>query len=125
MNTYAFSGKTAVVTGGAQGLGQAVVKRLLASGARVASWDANTELNQASVAEHGAGDRVCAVTCDVSDWEQVTKAVKATEDALGGIDIVVNSAGIAGPNATVEDYDNDAWNRIITINLTGTYHVNK
>ena len=125
MNTYDFTGKTAVVTGGAQGIGLAVVKRLLGSGAKVASWDANADLNQTSAAAHDVGDRVCAVTCDVSDWDQVTSAVKQTEEALGGIDIVVNSAGIAGPNATVEDYDNDMWNRIIAINLTGTYHVNK
>ncbi len=125
MNTYDLSGKTAVVTGGAQGIGLAVVKRLLASGARVASWDANDEMNQQSAAAHGVGDRIFAATCDVSDWEQVTRAVSDTEQALGGIDIVVNSAGIAGPNATVEDYDNEAWNRIIAINLTGTYHVNK
>lgn len=125
MNTYDLSGKTAVVTGGAQGIGLAVVKRLLGSGARVASWDANTDMNQQSAAAHGVGDQIHAVTCDVSDWGQVTRAVSDTERALGGIDIVVNSAGIAGPNATVEDYDNEAWNRIIAINLTGTYHVNK
>jgi NAD(P)-dependent dehydrogenase (short-subunit alcohol dehydrogenase family) len=125
MNTYDLSGKTAVVTGGAQGIGLAVVKRLLASGARVASWDANTEMNQQSAATHDAGDGVIAVTCDVSNWDQVTGAVVDTETALGGIDIVVNSAGIAGPNTTVEAYDNDAWNRIIAIKLTGTYYVNK
>lgn len=125
MITYDFTGKTAVVTGGAQGIGLAVVKRLLGLGAKVASWDANADLNQTSAVSHDAGDRVCAVTCDVSDWDQVTRAVMQTEEVLGGIDIVVNSAGIAGPNATVEDYDNEMWNRIIAINLTGTYHVNK
>lgn len=125
MNTYDLSGKTAVVTGGAQGIGLAVVSRLLASGARVASWDANAATNATAVAAHNVGDRVVAVTCDVSDWDQVTGAVRDTEKALGGIDIVVNSAGIAGPNVTVQDYDNAAWDRIIAINLTGTYYVNK
>lgn len=125
MNTYDFSGKTAVVTGGAQGIGLAVVQRLLASGARVASWDMNSDQNQASVAAHDVGDRACAVSCDVSNWDKVTRAVETTEAALGGIDIVVNSAGIAGPNATVQDYENSDWSKIIAINLTGTYHVNK
>lgn len=123
MNTRDFSGKTAVVTGGAQGIGLAVAERLLASGARVASWDMNSDRNAASVQPYG--DQACAVTCDVSNWDQVTRAVTETEAALGNIDIIVNSAGIAGPNATVEDYDNDDWNQIIAINLTGTYHVNK
>lgn len=125
MNTYDFAGKTAVVTGGAQGIGLAVVQRLLASGARVASWDMNTDLNQAAVATHDVGDRACAVTCDVSDWDHVTRAVSETESTLGGIDILVNSAGIAGRNATIEEYDNADWQNIIAINLTGTYHVNK
>lgn len=125
MNTYDFSGKTAVVTGGAQGIGLAVVERLLASGARVASWDMNSDRNQASITAHDVGDRACAVSCDVADWDQVTRAVAETESTLGGIDIVVNSAGIAGPNASVEDYVNADWNQIIAINLTGTYHVNK
>jgi 2-dehydro-3-deoxy-L-rhamnonate dehydrogenase (NAD+) len=125
MNTYDFSGKTAVVTGGAQGIGLAVVQRLLASGAQVASWDMNPTQNQTAIETHDVGDRACAVTCDVSDWDQVSRAVQTTEAALGGIDIVVNSAGIAGPNATVEDYDNADWAQIIAINLTGTYHVNK
>lgn len=123
MNTYDFTGKTAVVTGGAQGIGLAVTARLLASGARVASWDMNADQNRKSVAAHG--DQACAIACDISDWDQVTRAVAETEASLGGIDIVVNSAGIAGPNATVEDYNNDDWSKIIGINLTGTYHVNK
>lgn len=125
MNTYDFTGKTAVVTGGAQGIGLAVAQRLLASGARVASWDRNTDQNKAALAAHDVADRACAVTCDVSDWDQVTRAVQSTQAAFGGIDIVVNSAGIAGPNATVQDYDNADWSKIIAINLTGTYHVNK
>ena len=55
----------------------------------------------------------------------VKKAAADTEKRFGQIDILVNSAGIAGPNAAVEDYDNAAWNQIIDVNLTGTYHVNK
>ena len=125
MNTYDLAGKVAVVTGGAQGIGYAVVARMLQSGAKVASWDMNAEVNAAAIAELSSAENAIAVPCDVADWSSVTAAVQETESRLGPIDIVVNSAGIAGPNATVEDYDNDAWRRIVDINLTGTYFINK
>ena len=123
MNQLDFSGQTAVVTGGGQGIGLAVVKRLLASGARVASWDMNAEGNKAAMT--ALGGQSLAVECDVSDYASVQAALAATENGLGPVDVVVNSAGIAGPNATVEDYDNAMFERIVAINLTGTYFVNK
>ncbi len=125
MNTYDLNGKTAVVTGGAQGIGLAVVHRLLASGASVASWDRNGARNREAMVPLSAQGRVAALDCDVADWSSVSAALTETASALGEVDIVVNSAGLAGPNATVEDYDNDAWNSIMAVNLTGTYHVNK
>lgn len=115
MNQLDLTGKTAVVTGGAQGIGAAVLRRLQASGAKVASWDLLPN----------AAEGVHAVECNIADWDSVTAALADTENALGPIDILVNSAGVAGPNAPVADYDNAAWNDIIAINLTGTYHVNK
>lgn len=123
MNTYDFKSKTAVVTGGAQGIGLAVVERLLASGARVASWDLNQERNDQVMA--ALSGQAIAVGCNVANWTSVSKALSQTIDQIGPVDVVVNSAGVAGPNATVEDYDNDAWEQIVAINLTGTYHVNK
>ena len=123
MNNLDFAGQTAVVTGGGQGIGLAVVKRLLASGAKVASWDMNGEGNKAAMA--GLEGQTLAVTCDVSDYSSVQRALEQTEAQLGPVDAVVNSAGIAGPNATVEDYDNATFERIVAINLTGTYFVNK
>ncbi len=120
MNQYDLNGKTAVVTGGAQGIGEAVVQKLLQSGARVASWDTNTDLNIQK-----AGSDILPVTCDISSWASVLEAVEKTQSSIGPIDILVNSAGIAGPNAPVETYDNDAWSKIVDINLTGTFHVNK
>ena len=125
MNTYDFEGRVAVVTGGAQGIGLAVVKRLLASGAKVASWDMNHDQNAAAMAELGGSDRVLAVECDVANWSSVERARDATIAALGGLDVVVNSAGFAGPNAPVAAYDLKAWQKIIEINLTGTFHVNR
>ena len=123
MNTYDLAGKVAVVTGGAQGIGAAVLQRLIASGAKVASWDANEGQNQAMAAEAGQG--VLPLGCDVSDVGSVETALAATEEDLGPIDILVNSAGIAGPNAPVTDYDLDAWESILRINLTGTFLVNR
>ncbi len=125
MNKIDLAGQVAVVTGGAQGIGHAVVDRLLQSGAAVASWDRQHDANRAAMEELSGTGKTLAVACDLMDWASVGAALKTTEDALGGVDIVVNSAGIAGPIATVEDYDNAAWDLTIGINLTGTYYVNK
>ncbi|WP_369953187.1 SDR family NAD(P)-dependent oxidoreductase [Sedimentitalea sp. XS_ASV28] len=116
-----FSERVAVVTGGAQGIGLAVVRALLARGAQVSVWDVNPDAARAAL----DGETVQVVGCDVSDWDSVQAATRATEQEFGRIDILVNSAGIAGPNATVEAYDNDAWHQIVQINLTGTYFTNK
>lgn len=118
MNSYDLTDQVAVVTGGAQGIGLAVARRLAVSGAQVASWDVNTAGNR----DPGAA---LAVTCDITDYDAVQSALAKTEAALGPVDIVVNSAGIAGPNAPVQDYDNAAWTQIMAVNLTGTYHINK
>ena len=112
----------AVVTGGAQGIGYAVVKKLVALGARVASWDVDP-LNETSMKDFG--EQAVAIKADVTDLESLKSAHAATCDALGSPSILVNSAGIAGPNATVEDYDVDEWRKVIEINLTGTFLVNK
>lgn len=123
MNTYDLSGRTAIVTGGAQGIGLAVATRLLASGAKVASWDTNQTRNLETV-EALKGD-AAAIEVDISSWDSVQSALSQTESALGPVDIVVNSAGLAGPNNTVEDYDVDTFAHICAVNLNGTFHVNK
>jgi 3-oxoacyl-[acyl-carrier protein] reductase len=118
-----FTGQTAVVTGGAQGIGRAAAGALRAGGARVVLWDLDDKLAATAAADLG-GDAL-SFGVDVSDWESVAAARDATLDATGRIDILVNSAGIAGPNATVEDYPVDAFAQIVAINLNGTFHVNK
>ncbi len=123
MNNYDLSGKTAVVTGGAQGIGLAVVERLLGSGARVASWDRNAAANEGTLSKLD-GDTFGA-QCDVSDLASVMEALSATEAALGPVDILVNSAGIAGSNAPVTDYDPKEFAQIVAINLNGTFHTNR
>jgi len=118
-------GLCAVVTGGAQGIGYAVASRILRSGASVMLWDMNSALNDKAVKSLSAIGWVQALDCNVSDYSSVEAAVNATETAFGRIDILVNSAGVAGDNATVAEYSNDEFRRVIDINLMGTYYTNK
>ena len=118
-----FSNRTAVVTGGAQGIGGAVAQRLSAAGARVAIWDIDSELARAKCNELDSD--AIAVEVDIASPESVKSALAETVQAFGRIDILVNSAGIAGLNATVEDYPVEEFERILAINLTGTFLVNK
>ncbi len=112
----------AVVTGGAQGIGLAVVKKLIGQGIRVASWDVDSANADAMAA---LGDQALALSCDITDLASIQAAHAATTEQFGIPTILVNSAGIAGPNATVEDYDVTEWRKVIDINLTGTFLVNK
>lgn len=124
-NTINMAGRVAVVTGGAQGIGHAVAARLLASGAAVALWDRDQALNEKTAKLLAPLGRVIAVPCEVTDWDAVNLALEQTEAALGGVDALVNSAGVAGPNAPVAEYDMAAFRQVIEINLFGTFHVNR
>ncbi len=117
MNRYDLHSRVAVVTGGAQGIGLAVARRLAESGARVALWDRDQELVRDSAAGLGA----LAVGVDVTDLPSVEDAARGTTEALGPIAVLVTSAGIAGSNAKAVDYDPSEWRRVIEVNLTGTY----
>ena len=121
MNSYDFKNQVAVVTGGANGIGFSVAERLSKSGASVKIWDLDIEAAQTAAETINAE----AVQCDITDWLSVQNATETSINGSEKIDILVNSAGIAGPNDTVVDYDNKAWDRIISVNLTGTYYVNK
>ena len=121
-NVIDLSGRVAVVTGGAQGIGLAVARRLLASGAKVAIWDIDeAEMARAVQALSSLGD-VKGFRCDQSAIEAVDEAASATERALGGLDLLVNNAGIAGPAAPVVDYDPAAWRQIVDIDLNGVFY---
>ena len=121
MNSYDFKNQVAVITGGANGIGFSVAERLSKSGASVKIWDLDIEAAQTAAETINAE----AVECDITDWISVQNATETSINNSKKIDILVNSAGIAGPNDTVVDYDNKAWDRIISVNLTGTYYVNK
>ena len=99
MNKIDLNGRTAVVTGGAQGFGRAITERFVASGAKVAIWDHDLPFAEKTARE--IGPAVTAIKVDVSDLAAVEKARDATLAALGKIDILVNNAGIAGINKTV------------------------
>lgn len=121
MNAYDFRDQVAVITGGAQGIGYAVAQRMIENGATVLLWDIDANRAEASAKKLGA----TAIHCDISDWDSVQAATKATESQFDRIDILVNSAGLAGANATVEEYPIEEWNRIMSVNLNGTFHTNR
>ncbi len=120
MNRIDLDGRNAVVTGGAQGIGRAIVERFLASGARVTIWDRDRALAEAAVAE--IGGPVSFNQVDVTDWDAVRSAVARTAAEMGRIEIMVNNAGIAGMNATVADYPVEEWRRVIDIDLNGVFY---
>ena len=116
---YDFSGKHAVITGGAAGIGEACARRLLAGGAKVSIWDRDAKALAAVRDKFGAHAQ--GVQVDVSDEQSVIAAVKATLSFSPQIDILVNSAGITGPNTTVIEYPVEEWNRVFDINVRGTF----
>ena len=122
MNQIDLKGRRAVVTGGGQGIGRAIAARLLASGAAVSLWDRDRSLTEAVRDELSSHGTVHHVAADVSDAAAVEGATQATISALGGIDILVANAGIAGPNLKVWEYPVEAWQQVIDINLTGVFN---
>jgi 3-oxoacyl-[acyl-carrier protein] reductase len=121
-NTYDFTGRAAVVTGGAQGIGRAVVERLLRGGAAAAIWDRDQALADKTASELAARGRVVAVGVDVTDYAAVERARDATVAALGKVDILVNGAGVAGPIAKLWEHTPEQWDQVIRINLTGQFN---
>ncbi len=123
MNQIDLANQVAVVTGGAQGLGFAIAQRLLASGAKVSLWDMNAEALAAAVA--ALGSNASSKVVDITDFPGLQRVHAEVEAEQGPVSILVNSAGIAGKNATLEDYDIDEWRKVVAINLDGTFYVNK
>ena len=123
MNQIDLNGQVAVITGGAQGIGFAIAQRFIKSGAKVCLWDMREDLLATAVAE--LGDAASAEVVNITDYSQVEAATAATENKLGRIDILVNSAGIAGKNAPLDEYELDEWRKVIDIDLNGTFYVNR
>ena len=121
-NKIDLSGRFAAVTGGAQGIGRAIVERFLDSGAAVMIWDRDTALAQKTAEALKSRGRVAVQGVDVTDYADVERAREATLKAFGRIDILVNNAGIAGPNVTTWEYPLDAWRQDMSITLDGPFH---
>lgn len=121
-NHYDLNGRSAIITGGAQGIGAAIADRFLESGARVAIWDFDQGATAAFLQTREKTDRILVQHCDIADLAAVEAATQATKDAFGGLDILVNSAGIAGPNMPVWEYPPEDWDRIFAINVRGTFN---
>ena len=115
MSDLTFKNRKAIVTGGAQGIGQAVAERLAAGGAQLALWDVDEALAKETASKIGNGS--FSVSVDISDWESVKQSYAETLQRIGRVDIVINSAGIAGSNATVADYAVEEFRKIVDINL--------
>ena len=125
MHKFDLSGRTAVVTGAAQGFGRAITERFLQSGAKVAMWDFDAaELEKAASELVGMGT-VLPVQVDVSSLDAVNKATADTLKGLSQIDIMVGNAGIAGPNHKIWEYPVDDWKKVIEVNLYGVYYCNR
>ena len=108
-------GLVAVVTGGARGIGLGIAQRLAADGCRVAVWD----LQLGTLQDFKP---TFATEVDVSNRASVEAAVAATQQALGPIDILVNNAGVNGPVMPVWDYPDDAWDKVMAVDLTGVFY---
>lgn len=117
-----FADRVAVVTGGAGGIGLAVAKRLAEEGGLISLWDMNGKALQAA-ADMLPGSQTIVV--NIADYASVEAAVASTEERFGRIDILVNSAGIAGKNAPLDEYEIEEWRRVIDIDLNGTFFVNR
>jgi 3-oxoacyl-[acyl-carrier protein] reductase len=123
MNQLDFAGRAAAVTGGAMGIGLAVARRLVQGGARVALWDRDPQALAAATAALGPAAR--AFELDVGDAAAVARAADATAQAFGGLDVLVCSAGITGPNVPLADYPVDDWKRVFDVNVHGLFYCNR
>jgi 2-dehydro-3-deoxy-L-rhamnonate dehydrogenase (NAD+) len=123
MNTIDLKGRTAIITGGARGIGLAAAEKMLASGATVALWDIDTAAlakAAAALAKHG---RVHTAIVELTDEADIGKAVAAHIRDVGKVDILVNNAGITGGNAPLWELTPDVWRRVIEVNLVAPYLV--
>ena len=117
MNKIDLNNRTAVVTGGVQGFGLAVVERFIDSGAKVVIWDRDQKLlDDLNI------DNTIKINIDISNFDNVSSGFKLTLERVDKVDILVNNAGIAGPTVKSWEYPNDDWQKIMDINLTGTFN---
>lgn len=117
---FDFTDKRVLVTGGTRGIGRAVTEAFLASGAKVAAGGRTAESTEAGVSAIGEGPKLFPVTGDVATVAGCEALVSAAVEALGGLDVLVNSAGVS-QHGTIEDFDEAAWDRMLDVNLKGSF----
>ena len=117
---YDFKKRTAIVTGGAQGFGFDISKRLLESGAKVIIWDNDSKATEKAIKDLN-NPNLSSHVVDVSNYEEVDKTVnEITKNS--NIDILINNAGITGPTSSLWEYDIKMWKKVVDINLMGTFN---
>ena len=121
MNKYNFSGRVAIVTGGAQGFGLAITKRIIQSGGKVIVWDIDKEAIENAQKEINSNNFNFQIV-DVTDFNTIENSIKNLEKQFGKIDIFINNAGITGMNAKVWDYPIDEWKKVMELNLNSTFY---
>jgi len=113
-------GKTVVITGASRGIGASTARAFAAAGANVVLVARSEGAITTLAAE--IGDKAAAIVCDVADYEQMARAVDLAVEKFGGLDVVINNAGVIEPIARIEDSDPAAWAQVISINLIGVYN---
>jgi 3-oxoacyl-[acyl-carrier protein] reductase len=121
MNNFDLKNRVAIITGGAQGFGLAISKRIIQSGGKVVIWDIDESAIKSALNEINS-ENLSFKKVDVTNFVEIEKALLETENELGKIDIFVNNAGITGMNAKVWDYPLDEWKKIIELDLNSTFY---
>ena len=121
MNHLDLKNRVAIITGGAQGFGLAISKRIIESGGKVVIWDIDENAVETVLKEINSND-LSFKKVDVTNFEAIEKALLETENELGKIDLFVNNAGITGMNAKVWDYPLDEWKKVIELDLNSTFY---
>jgi NAD(P)-dependent dehydrogenase (short-subunit alcohol dehydrogenase family) len=122
MNQIDLKGRTAIVTGGARGIGFTIAQRFLASGASVSLWDVNAGALESAARSLANEGTVHTATVDLANLTSVQSAAALTAAAFGKLDILVNNAGITGGNAKTWELNPEDWQRVIEVNLNGPFH---
>ena len=121
MNNLDLQNRVAIITGGAQGFGFAISKRIIQSGGKVIIWDIDKVAAKNALKEINS-DNLSYKIVDATNYNDIEKAIKETEVELGKIDIFVNNAGITGMNKKVWDYPLDEWKKVIELDLNSTFY---
>jgi 3-oxoacyl-[acyl-carrier protein] reductase len=121
MNQIDLQGRTAIVTGGARGIGYAIAARLLDSGARCSLWDRDSAALESAAAGLAGRGEIHTAVIDVTSIEMIDAATRATLERFGPIDILVNNAGITGSNKKSWELDPEDWRHVLEVDLTGVF----